>query len=506
VVVSWRSIGAGLLAACLAFLVAYFINPVHFSVLGATLLILSGLAGFSASAILGKKFARHNSDQRAAVMVFAFIFFVGVYAPISAIWANAPLYSWTTGHKLKPKSELLAPVIATALEKTATSNYLGMFVLFGIAYLLPKWSERKTPSSKRDETSAVLRLGWVDIALGIFALLQSFICAFTIFNIVIDLANVFALLCLAFLQCFLFRSLRLHCQSLWKQPSPDGVKHLSKPAGAILILCLVLCVIACLLISPFQMSTVTSRSLIRGTCRFALCTLILLLPLLVYRLFVRGHPATSEDQLAPANQFATRCGFWALLGMFLIVGGLVLRGLAQKEFNSAPPNFAIPFAYSMIALTPVFPSGALLFLFAVFGGFFIALLLPHGILARHRILASAHGGVVGGTVFFSLLFVLALSLALCTVPCIPLPGPPFQTDTHLTHLLLADGKWPLIGSLYVVTAFCWAACLASIWAIEAVFACVIIWIKKILLDQWVVIARSANPEAPTKNPPLAPNA
>ena len=411
-------------------------------------------------------------------MVFAFIFFVGIYAPISAIWANAPFYSWTNSLKGKPKSELLGPVVAMAVEKTATSTYLGIFVLLGIAYVFSKWAERKTQSSRHNQTDPTPRLGWVDIALAVFALLQSFICAFLIFNIAIDRVNVFALLSLAFLQCFLFRSLRLQCQTLWKQSPQIGVQHLSKIRGVILILCLMLCGIAGFLLFPMSLSE-KSGVLSRKTELLAVCAVILLLPLAVYRLLVKSHPETNDDQITSANRFAIRCGFWALLGTFLIIGGLVLRGLAHKEFNSAS-QFATPFAYSITALTPICPSGALLFLFAVFGGFFVALVLPHGsILARQRILASAQGGAVGGAVFFSLLIVLALSLGLCTIPCIPGPETPQLINMHSTQLLLADGKWHLLGLFYVLVSFCCAACLSSIWAIEAIFACGIIWIKKL---------------------------
>ncbi len=179
---------------CPAFLVAYFINPVHLGTIGVILLILSGLVGFFAAATPGKKFSRTDSDRRTAIMVFAFLFFVGIYAPITAIWANAPFYSWTITLKGKPKSELLSPVVAVALEKTAVSTYGGMFVLLGIAYAFSRWSEKKTQSDEHNLTSTASGLGWVDIALAVFALLQSFICAFMIFNIAMNCVNVFALL------------------------------------------------------------------------------------------------------------------------------------------------------------------------------------------------------------------------------------------------------------------------------------------------------------------------
>ncbi len=320
---------------------------------------------------------------------------------------------------------------------------------------------------------------------------------------------VFALVSLAFLQCFLFKSLRLQCKSLWKRPPQVGVRHLRKTVGAILILCFVLCMIAALL--SFQMSPLEKMSplgksggLNRDIGLFAMCTVILSLPLAAYHLFVKGCPEIDCDQITSANNFAIRCGSWSLLGFFLILGGLVLEGLAHKELNSAPSYLATPFAYSVIALIPVCPSGTFLFLFAVFGGFFVALMLPHrGILARQRILASAQGGAVGSAVVFSLLIVVALSLAICTVWCLPSANPPQNIDTHSLQLLLANGQWPLLGLLYVVMAFCFAACVASIWTIEAMFACVIIWIKGLFSP---VTASRANPEFPAKNPPPAPNA
>ena len=463
---------------CLAFPVAYFINPVHLGVLGVILFILSGLVGFLASATLGKKFSRCDSDPRTTVMAFAFIFFVGIYAPLCAVWANAPFYSWARTHKEKSKHELLVPVLATAIEETATGTYLGGFVLLGIACLLPRWAERRRQNSGCNDIRTTLRLGWVDIALGIFALLQS-LGAFMMFNIPADGVNLFALLFLAFLQCFLFRSLRLDCQSLWKRAAQAEARHLSKTAGTVLLLCLVLCSFVGFFLFASAVS-LENVALSRTASLLSICTVISLVPLVVYHLLTKRHLKTGNEQMALANHFAIRCGFWALLGFFLILGGLVLKGLAQKELNDAPPDLATPFAYSIIALLPVCPSGAFLFSFAVFGGFFVALVLPHGsILAHQRILASAQGGAVGGAVFFSLLIVVALSLGLCTVPCIPAPEPPEQISAHFMQLLLADGKWPLLGGLYVIAAFCFAAWLASIWAIEAMFACVIIWIKEL---------------------------
>ncbi len=233
------------------------------------------------------------------------------------------------------------------------------------------------------------------------------------------------------------------------------------------------------------------------------CAVISLLPIVVYQLIMRSHSEIGDEQVASANHFAVRCGLWSLLGFFLIIGGLVLRGLAQKEFNSAPHAFGSSFAYAVIALEPLCPSGAFLFLFAVFGGFFVALVLPHStILARQRIIACAQGGAIGGTVFFSLLIVFALSLAVCTAPCIPVSQPLRQIDVHFTQLLLSDGKWLLLGGFYVVTAFCCAVWFASIWAVEAMFACVIIWIKGLFAP---VTASPTNPEVPTKNPPPAPS-
>src|ERR1017187_3851968 len=157
VVLSWRSVGAGLLAGCIAFLVAYFINPVHLGVLGAVLLVLSALIGFFAATTLGQKFSRQDSDQRTAVMVFAFVFFVSIYAPISAIWANSPFYSWTNTLKGIPKSDLLSSAVAAALEKTAVSTYLGMLVLLGLAHVLPRWAEKKKQPSKHNQTDPAPR-------------------------------------------------------------------------------------------------------------------------------------------------------------------------------------------------------------------------------------------------------------------------------------------------------------------------------------------------------------
>jgi hypothetical protein len=68
------------------------------------------------------------------MMIVALTCFVGIFAPVSAIWTNAPFYAWSAALTEKPKSEQLAARLVPALEKTGCSSYFGalMFVAAGV--------------------------------------------------------------------------------------------------------------------------------------------------------------------------------------------------------------------------------------------------------------------------------------------------------------------------------------------------------------------------------------
>jgi hypothetical protein len=468
-----RTVAIGLIAWCLAFLIAFPVNPVHPGVYDPILLILSGVAGCLVALALGRRFRHSKSHQGAAVLVFAITFFVGIYAPISAIWANAPFYSWASVLKRKPKTELTAPMLITAIERTAVSTYGGALLLLVLGYAIARWAAGRQESAVVAGGVSFSRLGWVDAVFGFAALAFSLPAALWVSTAAGSQINGLALLELAFLQCFLFRSMRLECRSLWEQPPRTTVRQMSRSAGVALILCLVICALASFCL--FEQSS--SQKLTGKELGIALiCDALLLLPLLLFRL-IRSEPI-EDDRVRSAsyNHFAVNCGVWTGIGLTLLLGGLVLTGIARKELTSVSGLMPTPFALAITAFTPVFPAGGFLAFLVTCGGLFTALILPsHSARACDRVLAGASGGAAAGAIFFVSLIIIALDLALCTVPYIP--GVKEPPDPFLKGLLFVDGNWSWLG-VYYLSAFLFTTLAgASIWAMQAVLACGLIWIK-----------------------------
>ena len=88
--------------------------------------LLSGLTGFAAVMISAKHFCSTGQERVGAVFVYAASFFAVIYAPIAAIWANAPFYAWVFSQKTRPPLQVCSPHFVSAVERTLASYYLGL--------------------------------------------------------------------------------------------------------------------------------------------------------------------------------------------------------------------------------------------------------------------------------------------------------------------------------------------------------------------------------------------
>ena len=86
-------------------------------------------------------------------------------------------------------------------------------------------------------------------------------------------------------------------------------------------------------------------------------------------------PVVLERQFR-VEQFVTRLGAWAGLATALMISGLLLPNIAQKELNGSE-QLPLPFAYTVFAMKPVFSAFVLPAIMGwILGGFITPLLLP----------------------------------------------------------------------------------------------------------------------------------
>jgi len=470
VITTARSVVVGLAAWLLAFAVAYAgrINPIHLNGRNLSILVLSAFAGSFTVTALGKKYCRHGYERGSAVMIFATCWFVGIYVPIAAIWANAPLYAWAASQKAKPRFVELVAMLVPAVERMALSIYSGVGALFATGYLVTRRVKVTVP----DKAKTGSMLGWnldkVDVLFGVLA--------FTMGLFLVQVSRTLRLTELvqwlgcsgaAFLLCFLFRSLRLQRNALEKQMLEADGPPIAKKGGT-------LCVVTLLLCCGSMMLQVQLYNLL-GFWVFPLYAIILLIPWLLFRRVVGRCTTVTADRAQLLGQFTVRCGFWSGLAWSLTIGGWVFPSIAENELAKGG-GISTPFAYTVLAMKPLFCISALPGGFGAWiGAFALTLAFPRSTRASERILACAQGGAVMLVINCICLVLFVASLAWLTVASIPSQGAPQLSE--FSHRFVS-GNWISLGCLYMGLLALSAAAGAASWALGATVGCGLIWLRE----------------------------
>lgn len=424
------------------------------------------------------------------MMVFAASYFVGIFAPVMAIWVNAPFYAWSASQTSRPAAHLYADLLVAAVEKTALTHVLGSIAIVGLGYLLA----RRCSHSRSAKVPWRGSLRWSDCTFGVLVLLAGLFMAFGRETKLQSPIQWLGYTCAAFLSCFVFKSFRLQWSSLeTRLPAPSSylVGKLSGwiAIGGSLIVLVLLLALAKWWGKDRPMEPETG--LLVGT---SMC----LLPWALFRCAAPRQDEATTQRAAVLGACAIRFGFWIGLSFLLALSGLVVSGIATSELAKGN-NAATPFALSVVALRPLFCIACLPSLGLWLGGFVIAW-LPRTARASERILACGQGGAMA-SVTQSLLVYVALSLALCTVTSIPVGKPP-SLDTQK---LLGEGQWLRLSWLYMIALVGMAAGGWLMWASKATIVCALIWAR----DRWLRRPSSAteliSPPIPANTPPSAPS-
>jgi len=491
---TFRSIVVGFAAWLLAFGVALLarISPDVIHVWQVGLLALGAVIGFLASVVLGRRFIRDRLERGNAVMAFAFAFFAGIYAPITAIWSNAQFYDWVATQHPTTKSPLLANYIAPAVEHTAGSHYAGAILLIGIGWLIARRVAGR-PVSDRPT------LGWPelpDIFFGAATWTIGAGAALMFGPAFKSLVQWIAYTCGALLLTLLFRSLRLQWRSLRRAPIRSGL-GIPRIVGSITLLCLWL---GFPLLGMLSILPKVPKEWMIG-----LMGVGCVLPWAAFRALRWRRDTTANLDAGDLASFAIRCGFWSDMALELALGGRIIVGIGESVLVKATqvmdPGFSTPFAITVVILKPFYSLFVLPMWMVWLGGFIIAAIAPRSTRASHRIIACAQGGAALSAVNGTLSILFALSLALVTVCLIPV------NESLLPQVIsyFAPGNWYKLGLFYLVALASLIAGGAVFWATKASIVCGVIWLK----DQYVVrkIAAGSAPQIiSTKAPPPAPNA
>ena len=408
-----RSIAVGLVAWLLAVLIVCLgkVNPTQLGALAFLILALGLITGFVAVVVLSRRFCRYNSERVNAVMVFALTYLVGIFAPMAAIWANVPFYSWAVKQQAPPRSDILAPKLVAAIERTSVSFYLGMAVLTVLGLVVARWISATAQAEQTEYNRSCWRLSWIDGASSLMIFLLGLgyeIGGLTVIQPIRfrSLAAWVGYIGLAFLATFLIRSLRLQATKLRTQISSE--ETVPPP-------------------HPWRMSQL-------------------------------------------AVQFAIRCGLWTGLAVTLLLAGCILTPLAEKELNDAGA-IPTPFASTVSLLRPLFRVAAAPSLGVLLTPFAILAVLPRSTRIRERILVCAQGGAAAGVVPGISLFAQAIGLGKCCATVLP-TGDLTQLHTPAMYGLLADGQWIPLAGIYLICLICLVAGGAILWALLAAVGCV----------------------------------
>ena len=499
-----RSILVGLIAWLLAFLAAYFgaINPVHLTPNNILLLTASLVIGFTTVIALGNRCCHRKGEGGNAVTVFSCSWLVGIYLPITAIWANAPFYAWALTQKVKPKPGMMDSPLVRAIEMTGLSHYLGSVALLTLGYAIAKCMGKFTTNKEGTGPNLFVRLDRIDILFGILSFAGGFL--IMIFDESCRLSTGeqwLAYGAAAFLACFLFRSLRLDCLTLAPRLPHGTARSISKRTGFMGVASLWICWGSITVFAPlllFRNGPEASGWL------SVLGAGILISPWILFRL-AAGKPTETEfERSRQVGQFAIRCGVWSGFAISLLFVGLIMTTMTQRELRLGYEG-PTPFAWAVQALKPLCCISGVMALGAYAGSLIIAAVLPRPVRSTERIMACAQGGAAMVITNFVFLILFALNLALLTVPSIgQVVGVPKSLQLPA---LLADGKWISLSCLSMGLLILGAAIGAALWALEATIDCGLMCvIERVILR----LRRRSSKVAtklpiPAKNPPPAPS-
>ncbi len=198
--------------------------------------------GFIIVVALGNRFCTRYGESGSAVMVFSCSWLVGVYLPITAIWANAPFYAWALTQKVKPKPGMMDRPLVRAIEMTGLSHYLGAVVLLTLGYAIARHVGRITTNERRTHPNLFTTLNRIDVVFGITAFAGGLIIMIFAESCRLSTGEQWlAYDAAAFLACFLFRSLRLDCLTLTSRLPHGTARSISKRTGFTGVMSLWIC-------------------------------------------------------------------------------------------------------------------------------------------------------------------------------------------------------------------------------------------------------------------------
>jgi hypothetical protein len=492
VITTVSSLTVGIVACLLAFLTAILCRiDIAFNTRGAILLAISYLIGLETAIAMGRRCCRHDFELGNAIMVYSVTFFASVYAPITAIWTNTSLYRWAKTLTFKPKPEITARYVTSAVEHTACSHYVGAALL-----LIGGWFIARCLSKTARHPNPLGAPQILDILFAMATFSGAVAVTFWLYMIgdrhTPSAAQWLAYACGAFLFSLLFRSIRLQWRALRVAQSTVFAPITPRRISYVTIIALWLGFPVCTLIGLlfYNHSELWIVGLMGLGC---------LLPWMCYCFLMRGRNEM-HCQREQLGALAMRCGFWSGLATTLILGRLLFVDMADKLLRTAPPDAATPFALGATALLPIYPLFAVPSIMVGVGGFLLAAILPPSTSFLQRITACAQGGAVLSVVNYVLMIQWALSLALLTVALIPIgkPLPPEVTPYFI------PGNWYGLGLFNLEILVAIAAGGAVFWAIKASIVCGLIWLKNCIFSKPSII----NPvisQSPAKNPPPAPS-
>lgn len=469
VITTARSVAVGLAAWLLAFVVAYAgrINPVHLNAWDLFLLVLSALVGFFTVTALGKIYCRHGNERANAVMVFATCWFVGIYAPITAIWANAPFNAWMRGQTIKPKPDSYRPLLVVALEKTAVSYYLGLLVVLCLARFLA--NHQRSVRKPILPTSRVNRwmLSKEDIALGMIGFLGSIALLAGTHSLFARPEQWVGYTGTSFLLCFLVRSFRLEYIDTKRRLQETAAQTLGETRTKLGLLILVAGW------APLSLWLKAVDSMHEN--RFWTLTVLVMTLWIFFSLATKKQADMVAEREELLGRFALRIGLWGGIGFNLIVMVFVFPGIANRELGIAL-NTPTPFALTVIAMEPVW---AAMFLTGIgfFGPLLLPLLLRREVRASELIAGSVQGGIVAATASSLLLVFFALSVSECTVVNLPANRTVLTASQNLMERF-TRGEWIPLARTYMAFFLAFCAVTGLAWAIGTAIHCAFFWLWK----------------------------
>jgi hypothetical protein len=411
----------GLTSWLLAFLIAYLgrINPVHLNVWSVTLLVLSAVCGLLAAIAVGKRYCRHDFERDSAVKVFALSFFSGIYAPITAIWANAPFYAWSATQNQKPSTEIVRAVLAPAVAKMVISYYLASAILLIAGLVIQKRIGHACGRNSFRSANSMWNLDWVDIGFGLVCIIVGLLAVQEIRGMKIE---------------FYWRG--------WQQGTPlitirgDPWTILTEIAWWYRY-----CVAALLLCFIFRSLRLDQRALDT----------------------VPANVDATDCRSKTSRRFLARVSSWSGVTLSLLLFGLMFPRMARIGALKGSTIIAIP----VHLLEPLFCVCLLPAMMTLVGGFVIIWFVPRLLKIGELTSACAAAGMAVGGILHLLCAQFITNIWLCTIQSMPASDP--LSDASL-HSRMVEGHWVGLGmtsmGILGINAVTWAV----IWTVQAIMA------------------------------------